>query len=373
MNFIRAFKDGEAGKNTGLPTGLHTLDRAIDRVQRGAIYTIGASPKVGKSTLTDFAFIYNPYLHAVENDLDVDFIYYSLEMSRIKLEYKAASFFFYTDYGIGNFQYDGLYEGGTVVPISSRYLLHKLRDDQNQLIKVQPAHKEILKEIYSKRIIPMFGEYDAKGRRVKKGAIEVIEDRNRSTPIGVYSYLINYAKQNGKLLFENFETELNGKPVMVPQVVGYTPNNPDKFTIIVLDHIRKLKIDEKKRYTIKQNMDKMSEYQVFLRNICNFTFIDIIHLNRGISDINRIKFNGETLHPDDSDLKDSGNLSEDSDFLITMFDPHDKRYNLTRHMGLDIDDYPDYRSLHLVKSRDTPCPAHMQVNMYGNIAYFEPI
>ena len=89
--------------------------------------------------------------------------------------------------------------------------------------------------------------------------------------------------------------------------------------------------------------------------------------------MNRIRFVGENIHPDSSDLKDSGNLAEECDFLLTMFDPHDKRYNLHTHMGKNIEEYPNYRSIHLVDSRDTPCPAHMQCNMYAGISIFEPI
>jgi replicative DNA helicase len=46
VNFIEAYKQGQAGKNKGLSTGISTLDEAIDGIQRKSIYTIGAAPKV---------------------------------------------------------------------------------------------------------------------------------------------------------------------------------------------------------------------------------------------------------------------------------------------------------------------------------------
>ncbi len=46
MNFVEVFKKGKGGGNIGLPTGLPELDRAIDGIQKKAIYSIGAAPKV---------------------------------------------------------------------------------------------------------------------------------------------------------------------------------------------------------------------------------------------------------------------------------------------------------------------------------------
>lgn len=371
-NFVTVFKDGLDGKHKGLPTGLNVLDRAIDRVQKKAIYGVAGSPKTGKSTFTDFCFVINPYMYVQENNLDVDWIYYSLEMSRTVLEFKAAAFFFFKDYGISDFEYKaGKVRGLNRVPISPRYLLHRLRDDNNKIIPVSQEHISILKDIYVKRIVPMFGKYDSYGKRLQKGKIEVIEDRNDSNPTGIRNYILNYVKNNGEFIKEPYTTVIEGISQKRERIIGYEPKNPEKMTIVVLDHIRKMKLE--RGFTLKQNIDKMLEYQVFLRNICGITFVDIIHLNRNISDINRIKFNNEFLYPNDSDLKDSGNLSEDADYLITMFNPHDERYNITKHFGINIDDYPNYRSIHLVQSRDTECPMHMQLNSYFNISYFESL
>ena len=65
MNFLEALKQGQEGENKGLPTGLPPLDRAIDGVQKKAIYGVAAGPKVGKSTLVDFGFVIHPILHCI--------------------------------------------------------------------------------------------------------------------------------------------------------------------------------------------------------------------------------------------------------------------------------------------------------------------
>lgn len=90
----------------------------------------------------------------------------------------------------------------------------------------------------------------------------------------------------------------------------------------------------------------------------------------------RIKFDPEHLHIIPDDIKDSGNASEASNVVLTLFKPTDEKYNIKRHFGLDLYRgrellYPNYRSLHLVESRDTEAPVHMQLEMLGNISKFK--
>ena len=59
-----------------------------------------------------------------------------------------------------------------------------------------------------------------------------------------------------------------GEVVNKERIIGYKPNNSDLFTIIVTDHVRKLK--KERLFTMKENIDKWIEYQVELRNWCGF-------------------------------------------------------------------------------------------------------
>lgn len=81
----------------------------------------------------------------------------------------------------------------------------------------------------------------------------------------------------------------------------------------------------------------------------------------------------ELLYPTGDAFKDTGNLSEEADYIITLFNPQDEKYNIKKHFGLELQNYPNYRSIHLVESRDTDCPIHLRANMYGNINLFLPI
>ncbi len=296
-NFLDTFKKGQQGKNLGLTTGIKKVDDIIYGVHQGKIYGVFAPAKTGKTAYVDYSFVIHPILDAIEKGIAVECIYYSFEISRVVKEFIYAAFFLQHDYGIFNFEHKG-----EVYFISSSYLLGHVKDKDGELIKVKEEHKQLLKQIYETRIIPFFGEYNNKNEKIKNGYIQFIEDR--INPTGIFNYLRNDAEKNGEFLFETYETKEEGKIVTKKRVTGYNPKDPNKYTIVVLDHMRKLSAE--RNYKMKENMDKMSDYQVILRNICNYTFVNVIHSNRNIGDIQRIKFNTETLAPTSDDLKDSG-------------------------------------------------------------------
>jgi replicative DNA helicase len=144
----------------------------------------------------------------------------------------------------------------------------------------------------------------------------------------------------------------------------------------MLDHVRKLRT-EQGLTTMKQLIDKWSGYSVDLRNKTKYTFVNIVHTNRELSSVSRQQFVKGDLYPTLDDIKDSGNLAEDSDFVITMMNPHDDAYNIKKgdglHFGVHVEDYPALRSLHLVASRYGNAPEHFPVLMKGNLKAFNTI
>ena len=364
--FWKSFNLGQLGNNMGLSTGLECLDRAIDGIQRKSIYGIAAPPKAGKTTLTDFILI-NAILDAVDKNIPIKVIYFSYEIDVISKMYDFAAFFFYHKYREYGFKHNGKdYE------ISPRYLKGRLKDpdakedDEIQIIQIKPKHKEMLEDIYTEYIIPFFGEYDDNRNKIKDGYINVIEER--TNPTGMQTECWEWAKQTGEIIRAPYIDDMGLKK---HRVTGYIPNDPNAFTIIVTDHVRKIKPESK--MFLKGTVDKWSDYCVQMRNLFGYTFIHIVHLNRNLSSIDRIKFNKETLHPTGEDVKDTGNLSEDCNYLLTMFNPADEKYQLVRHFGNNVKAIPGYRSLHLVDSRDTECPSHCFLQMNGAIKYFQEI
>jgi hypothetical protein len=371
MNFVTVFKQGQKGRNKGLATGLQSLDGAVDSIQRGTLITVASAPKTGKSTFVNFCYVIYPYLESLKDtSIDIEWIYYSLEMDRVKLEFRFAAFFLFYDYNIKTFSHKG-----EIHPLSPRYLLGRLKDDDDEVILVSKEHKEALGKVYRERIIPLFGEYDIHGKKLKNGKITIITES--TNPTGIFHELLHIASKNGTFIEEEYlKTETiadSTKSVSkkFKRIMGYTPNNPEKYTIIILDHIRKVRSE--RGYTKKQIIDKTLEYFVVLRNWCNFTFVNISHINRNLDNLERMKWNKERLYPTSGDIKDSSNGAEDSDIVITLFNPHDDKYQLETHFEVELKLHPNYRSIHIVESRDTDAPQHLKVEFFPNLQYLREL
>ena len=380
MNFVEKFKKGLRGLNFGLPTGMAEIDKAIGGIQKAALYGVAAGPKVGKTTFVDFSFVLSPFLYYLEvlkrgnpDDLEIEWIYFSYEIDRVKKEFKYITFFMFHDYGITHFNHKN-----EVYEISPNYIEGKMKDNDGEVIICSEEHQKLVYKIYEERIIPLFGEFDARGRQTKKGLIIFVE--NKENPTGIRNFIGDYSVENGEWIKTKYWTTIGtdeeGHPIKEQREKreSWIPNNPNKYTIIVLDHLRK--IPSERGFQKKQTVDKMIEYQVEFRNWCGFTFVDIIHLNRSMSDVARLKYNAEFIYPTGDDIKETGNLSEEADYIFTLMNPNDEKYNINKHFGLLIKStsndelYPNYISIHLVESRDTECPVHFRSIMKGNVNSF---
>lgn len=375
MNFVAKFKSGQAGQNKGLTTGIPGLDRAINGIRKFHSYGLAAAPKCGKTTLADFSFLLAPYLQMeAEGRLDdIEWIYFSFEIDRISKEFKFAAFFMYHDYGIITFEFKGkTYEIDQDYLMGAKLYVKEIKDGKEitDFIPIAPDHEVKLKEIYTRRIIPIFGEFDEYGNQIRPGKVKIIEQADN--PTGMYKLLLSNAATHGRFLTEKYYvTDEKGRQEQRERITHFHDNKPNKYWIIITDHVRKLA--RERGFTMKENIDKWLEYSTIIRNKMGYIPVNICHSNRGISNVERLRFAGEMIFPTSDDVKDTGNLAEESTVLMTLFNPGDEKYNLQRHMGVDLTQYPKYRSIHVTESRYTECPAHIQTNMFGNINYFVPL
>lgn len=371
-NFQQEFIKGQKGNNLGLyiGDGLRSLNEFIYGLQRGMAYGLAAAPKVGKSTITDYILI-NAIIDAISKGIEITVTYFSFEMDRVSKEFDFACYFLNREYGISYMYFNGerTYKGQNYVPLSSSLLRGRVKDDAGEIILINDTLSKQLLEVYNKWIILLFGEYDARGLQKTSGYIDFVP--KKENPTGLRNKLQAKAEQSGQFILEEF-TDNEG--VKGYKKIGYVPNNPNAYHIVVTDTIRK--VAKERGFSPKETIDKYLEYCTELKKLCGMTFIHIVHLNRGMSDVSRLKYLGEELYPAPEDIKDTGNLSEEADFIITLFNPNDDRYMLKKHFGKVIRDkdnktiYPGLRTIHIVESRHVDCPMHFRAIMHGSTKSF---
>lgn len=337
--FLKDVIRGIKGENTGMSSGFPRLDRLTNNIQRKSINLIGAQTKTGKTTFVDARYVLEPYLSHREEVLkgNIRWIYYSYEIDRTEKMAKFAAYLMWYRFNIR---------------CDANYILskgdHRLSDE----------HLNLVRQIYEEDLSLLFGEMDDNGKIVTPGAIIFHEDKEN--PTGIRKELIDYARKNGIIRGENFN-----------KIVGYSPFNKDLHTIVIMDHVGLLR--RERNFNKKDNIDKFSEYCVKLRNIFGYTFVLVSQFNRGLGKIDRLKFSGTDLQPTLDDFKDTGNLAEDANLVIGLFNPH--MYNhLTDHMNYQLNMFNGmYRSAHILANRNGPAGGSLPLMMDSSVGYFKEL
>jgi len=96
-HLLQNIEDGKNGRNTGISTGMPTLDSVIFGIQRKYLYTIGADTSGGKTSFAVDVFIYNLLKNAGNTKINI--LYYSFEMSSDILFAKLLSLYIFDEYG----------------------------------------------------------------------------------------------------------------------------------------------------------------------------------------------------------------------------------------------------------------------------------
>lgn len=311
---------GKEGLNKGLPMGFNRLVEYIPGIQQGTYFLVGGETSSGKSSFVDNCFVFNPYDYIRSNDTDIKFkvIYYSFEIEKtIKLT-KALCRKIYLDYGL---------------LLDVNYILsrgkNRISDEHYQIVTNCKDYFEPMEDI--------------------------IDIRDGGTnPTGVWSDVLKYANENGKWIATSEHTN------------DYIPNNPNLYTIIVVDHAGLTKLE--RGFSKKENIDKLSEYFITLRNKCNFIPVLISQFNRAVSSTDRFK--QDRVTPQLSDFKDSSNPAEDANIVLSLFSPH--RYEMKTYRDYNVSLLKDrFRTLNILKNRDGEADKTIGLKFVGEVGHFE--
>lgn len=347
---LHEIQRGLSGLNQGLNVGCPFLNTRIGGLRHRTYLVVGGESKSGKTAFVDNFFVLNPML--LNPDVDIHWYYYSNEITRIEKEAGMVSTLLFRNYQ---------------VRLSADHILGREMWPDGSPKLIAPMYIPMIEEVYESYIVPLFGRYDNDNQQLAPGLITFIE--YRENPTGVYNTMVKAFEQEGRV----HRIDMGGTQV----ITGYTPNNPNAHRILMIDHMRGLQRESGNQE--KANIDTMSRYIVNLRNLFGMSAVVVIHLNRTSSDIQRIKLLGESLYPDADMAKDSGNLVEDCNTMINLFDPMDAKYGLERHFGVNLNSHKQkdyaYRTVHIVRNRGGANPIHAGFKFYGDVkdfSYIEP-
>jgi len=261
-------QEGVSGKYVGLANGFKDLNKVLFGVQRKCYTLIGGQSGTYKTTLLDFIFL-NAIQDARAKNIPIDVFYYSFEIDKLSKQCNWLSQLVYNTYGkvIPPEKIKGL--GG-----------NKMTPDEVEMVN---------------SLIPELEELFA--------SINFVFDI--TNPTGIYNDIFKHCSKLGDFTYSPYTDEAGNEKKRIESFKF----REDRYVLVGVDHIV---LSKKERgYTTKENIDKLSEYMLSLRNIFGISPFLIQQFNMGMSAVDRQKFKGVDLSPAQSDFKDSTNPYQD--------------------------------------------------------------
>lgn len=312
QSLLKQIKSGMSGENWGYSMGLPKLESIMDGVTQGTYTLLFSGTGSGKSSLALYSYVYAPLKEHLE-DGNFKVTYYSLEMSAEMLFAKLLSMHMFDTYGID---------------ISTKELLSRKKD-----YTLPPEYFEMVEESL---------EWLEKVEKVV-----TIHDKGLNAKT-LYSTLTKELEQRGTF------SEVGNRKI-------YIPNNPKLIHLVIIDHMSLVRQSEGR--SLKEEMDTISAYLVTLRNMCKISPLVIMQANRDSTGMERRKQGLNNLRL--SDTKDSGNMAQDAEIVISIFNPH--REKLATYNKYDIKLLRDhFRSITVLKNRYGEADVEVGVNFFGH-------
>jgi hypothetical protein len=289
-----------------------------------------------KTQFTSFVFLYHTLLYSFNNPdkCKVKIFYYNLEESAEDIMLRFMGYLLYV---LSNKQ---VRISGT--NLKSTKANHPVSQDVLNLLRT-PQYQALLKHFEDNVIFS-----------------------DSCNPSGVYKECKKYAEDNGTVHSRQIhkKDEL-GNPVTIDVFDYYTPNDPDEYKIIFVDHISLL--HQERGMSLKQTIDKLSEYCVILRNRYNFTPVVIQQQAFQGESLDAIKEN--KLTPTIANMSDSKYVSRDANMVIGLFSPF--KHALETYFGYDIRQFRDNcRFAEILVNRNGSPGTVMPLYFDGCVNYF---
>lgn len=328
--------NGVKGKNSGIPMGFNRLNRYLGL--RKSIYTtIGASAGCGKTSLVDCAYVLNPYDWYIKNkhksSVQFEVIYFSMER---KKTYKLAKWL-----------------------CMKIWKEEKILMTTDELLSWQSTLSSKKQEVAKFYIENYFKEM------TESGIVTIID--GQQNPTGIWKFLESHALSKGR---EESVNQWENR---------YIPNNDNLITNVIHDHAGKTKNENiGGKYDKKLSIDKASEYYCKSRDYFGYSPVMINQFNRtSYQDIQFSKKEGGDPDPTVEYWKDSGNVIEDCDVAISLFNPY--KYNLDTYMDYTVNDFTDsignnkFRGLKIIKNSYGTDNIRIGLGFLGEVSLFKEL
>lgn len=309
----------EKGIFNSIPFGLPSLDKHLPGVMKGMQYLITASSGVGKTQLTKFLFVNQPYKFIKahpELGLKLKILYFALEESKEEFMLGLISHRLKEVYNIS-------------IGVLELRSLGNYTLSTEVLLKIE-ACREYFKELVK--------------------SLDIID--SISNPFGIYKYVRNYAKNNGTFHYK--EIIIEGK---VEKIFDhYEANDEKEIVVVVVDHYSLLQPESNPdSNTLHLAMTKFSAEYMRKQITKHYKYCGVgVQQQAAEKEKQQYTMTGGSieskLEPSLDGLGDNKLTQRDALIVLGLFAP--ERYEIVKHLDYDITILKDnYRSISILKNR----------------------
>lgn len=306
------------GQLNCIPSPFKRFSEDFIGIEQSCYYTVTSFTKGGKSQFTSYTFIYKPlmFCYFTKADIDIKILYFPLEETPERIMQRFISWLLF-DFSKGRIRISPRDLRSTTSAISQEILDVINTDEIQDILKYFEEH--------------------------------VIFPEEAANPTGIYKYCKSYATAHGKVYTKTkmFKDEF-GVEYEKEVFDRYEQDNPNEYRLIIIDTINL--IDTERGMTLKQSMDKLSEYCAkYLRN--RYFFSPVIIQQQAFDQEGNESFKIGRVRPSVAGLGDSKYTSRDSNVVLGLFSPF--RFALKEYEGYDISKFKDnIRFLEMIVNRD---------------------
>lgn len=253
-------------------------------IEQSSYYVVTSSTKGSKTQFSSFVFVFNTLLYA----------YHNPEKVRVKIFYYPLE--------------------ETPEDIMTRFMSYLLYILSGKQIRVSPTELKSTKNSnpIDDNILDLLNteEYSK--------IIQFFEDNvifsSSTNPTGVYTECRRYAEEHGTVYKrkQKIKNDL-GETIEIEVFDHYEQSDPDEYRIIFYDHISLTSTE--RGLTLKQSIDKLSEYFVLLRN--RYKFSPVVIQQQSFAGEGLDAFKENKLRPTIANLSDSKYCSRDKGYICS--------------------------------------------------------
>jgi replicative DNA helicase len=309
-----------SGKMTLVPLYEHfpRLGEYVPGFFRGSLSKILSGTGVGKTKLAKYLSVIIPYELSKTHNLKFHTLYFALEESKEEFVDTLIVMMLKMKYNI------------IIDRLQLNSYFKKVLDDETiaKVANVQSEVEDIMKHV------------------------TVYDDIHN--PTGIFKACKKHADDNGTHHYQDGKI-LTATGETLKLYDRYEPNDPEQFTIVVVDHVSLLEGEYDSQ--LQRAIDEREAMQKWSSTYClkglakkfKYICLNVQQVNMSSDDLDHYK--ARKLEPAMSDAGDNKKILRDDQIIFALFDP--ARYGLDRHNGYNLRsiDKDAYRSLSVLKNR----------------------